>query len=135
MLCSSLMQYKLIFGIMLGGAVGALGRYLTTFYVQKGLGSSLGNFPMGTLTVNIIGAFTLSFLLFSDYFGLSQNWKLAIGTGFLGALTTFSTFELESYELISNGRYILAFINILGSITLGLIAVFLGHRLALFLKV
>lgn len=134
MLCSSLMQYKIILGIMIGGSLGAVSRYLATFYIQRGLGSSLANFPLGTLTVNLVGAFLLSFLLFSDYFGLSQNWKFAIGTGFMGALTTFSTFELESFELITKGSYLLAFVNLFGSVSLGLLAIILGQKLALFLK-
>lgn len=125
----------LILGIMIGGAIGAVSRYLTTLWVQRSLGSSpLSHFPLGTLTVNLVGAFLLSFLIFSDYFGLNQNFKTAIGTGFLGALTTFSTFELESFELISNGSYLLALSNIFGSVLLGLIAVVLGHKLAIFLN-
>jgi len=128
------MQYKIVFGIMIGGSLGALSRYLATLFIQRGLGSSLGNFPVGTLVVNLVGAFLLSFLLFSDYFGLSQNWKFAIGTGFLGALTTFSTFELESWELILSGRYLLAFANLFGSVSLGLLAVILGQKLALLLR-
>ncbi|HHO55058.1 MAG TPA: fluoride efflux transporter CrcB [Trueperaceae bacterium] len=128
------MQYKIILGIMIGGSLGAVSRYLATFYIQRELGSSLANFPLGTLTVNLVGAFLLSFLLFSDYFGLSQNWKFAIGTGFMGALTTFSTFELESFELITKGSYLLAFVNLFGSVSLGLLAIILGQKLALFLK-
>ncbi len=125
----------LIIGIMIGGAIGAASRYLATLWVQRGLGSSQFSYlPLGTLTVNLLGAFILSFLLFSDYFGLNQNFKAAIGTGFLGALTTFSTFELESYELIISGRYLLAFTNLFGSLFLGLIAVILGHRLAMLIN-
>ena len=125
----------LIIGIMIGGAIGAASRYLATLWVQRGLGSSQFSYlPLGTLTVNLLGAFILSFLLFSDYFGLNQSFKAAIGTGFLGALTTFSTFELESYELIISGRYLLAFTNLFGSLFLGLIAVILGHRLAMLIN-
>jgi len=120
---------------MIGGAIGAASRYLTTLWVQRSLGSSfLSQLPLGTLTVNLLGAFILSFLIFSDYFGLNQNYKAAIGTGFLGALTTFSTFELESFELITSGRYLMAFANLFGSLLLGLIAIILGHRLAMLIN-
>jgi len=106
----------LILGVMLGGALGALARYATTNLVQGALqAGAYAGFPLATLLVNVIGSFLLAFITELGLRGLvSPSARVAIGTGFLGALTTFSTFELESRllvregELLSAGVYVLA---------------------------
>jgi fluoride exporter len=73
----------------------------------------------------------LSFLFFANYFGLPNAVKLAVGTGFIGAFTTFSTFELETLQLVQKGEYGLAVLYVVGSVLLGFVAVLLGRYLAL----
>jgi fluoride exporter len=121
-----------IIAVMLGGALGALARYFSTLLFQSLLkGSPLAGYPFATLTVNILGSFVLSFLFFANYFGLPTPIKLAIGTGFIGAFTTFSTFELETLQLVQKGEYVLAGVYLAGSVLLGFVAVLLGRYLAL----
>lgn len=114
-----------ILGVMLGGALGALCRYLASLAL---VGSS---FPLATFSVNIAGSFLLSLLLFSNLPNLSPELKTAIGTGFLGALTTFSTFEVETFNLFDKGQWLLGLSYSLGSFIVGLLAVLLGRWVAL----
>jgi fluoride exporter len=117
---------------MIGGALGALARYLSNVLFQLLLrGSPLASYPFSTLTVNLLGSFVLSFLFFANYFGLPNALKVAIGTGFIGAFTTFSTFELETLQLVEKGEYLLAFLYVVGSVVLGFGAVLLGRFFAL----
>lgn len=117
---------------MLGGALGALARYLSHLLFQLLLkGSPFAAYPFSTFTVNILGSFVLSFLFFANYFGLPNTMKLAIGTGFIGAFTTFSTFELETLQLVQKGEYALAIFYVVGSVLFGFLAVLLGRYLGL----
>jgi fluoride exporter len=118
--------------VMVGGAFGALARYLSNLLFQLLLkGNPLASYPLSTFTVNIVGSFVLSFLFFANYFGLPNATRLAIGTGFIGAFTTFSTFELETLQLVQKGEYVLAALYGVGSVLLGFAAVLLGRYLAL----
>ena len=115
----------MILGVMAGGALGAVCRYLVNVSFQ---GSSV--FPVATFTVNILGSFLLSFLLFNTALALPTELKTAVGTGFLGALTTFSTFELETFALFDKGLWHVALFYSLGSLAAGLLAVLLGRWVA-----
>ncbi len=117
-----------MFGVMVGGALGALCRYLAN---AAFLGAGSSAFPLATFTVNIVGSFLLSFLLFNTAVALPAELKTAIGTGFLGALTTFSTFELETFSLLDKGQWLIAALYSLGSVGVGLLAVLLGRWAAL----
>jgi fluoride exporter len=121
-----------IIAVMLGGAFGALARHLSNLLFQVLFkGSPLAGYPFSTFTVNVLGSLILSFLFFANYFGLPNPLKLAIGTGFIGAFTTFSTFELETLHLVQKGEYALAILYVVGSVVLGFLAVLLGRYLAL----
>jgi fluoride exporter len=110
--------------VALGAAVGAPLRYLTDRAVQSRHGSA---FPWGTLTVNVAGSLLLGFLI-----GLPVGPTLAalLGTGFCGALTTYSTFSYETLRLARDGRRAPAVANVLISILAGLGAAYLGILLA-----
>lgn len=113
--------------IALGGALGALARYGLTVWVQ---GRLLPNstFPWGTFVINVSGSFLLGLTL--TLVGsrvLAPNWRPFFATGFLGAYTTFSTFEYESALLGFSWK---ALGNLLGSVVAGYGGVWLGIRLA-----
>jgi fluoride exporter len=110
--------------VALGAAVGAPLRYLTDRLVQARLGS---DFPWGTLTVNVAGSLLLGFLL-----GLPAGAAATamVGTGFCGALTTYSTFSWETLALIRRGAPRRAVANVAVSIVAGLAAGYLGRLLA-----
>ncbi|HEY0890474.1 MAG TPA: fluoride efflux transporter CrcB [Nocardioides sp.] len=111
--------------VMLGGAVGASARYLTDLWVQ---GHHRSGFPWGTFTVNAAGSLLLGLVAGS---AALPPWALTlVGTGFCGALTTFSTFSLETYVLMTSGRRLAVVGNVAGSLAVGLAAVSLGWWLA-----
>lgn len=116
-------QKLLIVG--LGGFVGANARYLASEWAYKHWGPG---FPYGTLLVNVTGAFILGlFATLSLSLSWRPEWRLLIAVGFVGAYTTFSTFEYESIQLIAQGgRYREAAINIAGSVVAGFFAAWLG---------
>lgn len=110
-----------------GGSVGTLFRYAISMWVQKILPST---FPSGTFSVNIIGSFLIGFCWYlSEGCHFSPHTKLFLFTGFFGGFTTFSSFSLETMNLMKTGDYRLALFNILASNLAGLIAVFSGYLL------
>lgn len=117
--------------VVVGGGIGAALRYLLSGVIQKHTGST---FPYGTLIVNLIGAFIIGFTweLFQNII-IPNNAKLFLFMGFLGAFTTFSTFNLETMNMLRDKDVVLALLNILGSNILCLILVFLGFFSARFL--
>jgi CrcB protein len=109
----------------IAGALGALARYGVEGWVSQRTG---GGFPIGTFVVNISGAFLLGFLftLLTERLALAPWLRSAITIGFLGAYTTFSTLSFETFRLAEEGEVLLALANMLGSVTAGFVAVYLG---------
>ncbi len=114
--------------IACGGAIGALLRYTVSGLMHKYLDTI---FPVGTLTVNLIGCLFIGFLwqLFDSTI-VSENTRMFLLVGLLGALTTFSTFGLESLNLLRDGELKFAALNLIGSVVAGLIFVFIGIVIA-----
>jgi CrcB protein len=115
---------KLILYLALGGMLGTLARYWLQGLVQP----AGGTFPVGTLVVNVLGAFTLGFLmkylLGSGTLGPEARGGLTIG--FCGAFTTMSTFSYETMTLLNDGDYRRATLYVLGSISGSIAAVLAG---------
>jgi fluoride exporter len=121
------LQKMLIVG--LGGFVGANARYLLGEWAYNRWGPS---FPVGTFLINVTGSFVLGlFAALSLELNWNPTWRLLVAVGFLGAYTTFSTFEYESLQLIAHGgRYREAAVNLIGSVLVGLAAAWVGVALA-----
>lgn len=110
--------------VLLGGAIGAPARYLIDLYVREWTRT---DFPWGTMAVNAIGSLVLGMLAGAAAGGVLPGWVLTLaGTGFCGALTTFSTFSYETVRLAENGQWRSAALNVLGSLAVGTSAVSLG---------
>jgi len=124
------MAVRLLY-VVIGGGLGALIRYLLSSIIQK---QSASLFPYGTLVVNLIGALFIGFLweLFSDI-TVSTNIRVLIFMGVLGGFTTFSTFSLETFNLLKDRQYITALINVIVSNMFCIILVFAGSFMARFL--
>jgi fluoride exporter len=114
--------------VMIGGSMGALCRYGISLLSVRLFGTG---FPWGTLLVNLGGCFLigLSFALADRSALMNPSARLFFVTGFLGALTTFSTFGYETFSAIQAGSHWLAMGNVLLNNVVGLILVFLGFRL------
>jgi CrcB protein len=113
-----------------GGFVGANARYILAKWVGT---MTAARFPLGTVLVNISGSFLLGLLggvLAARIVPQSDNVRLALGVGLLGAFTTFSTFEFETHALLEDGAWLAALANILVSLVVGLVAVRAGLVLA-----
>lgn len=114
--------------IAAGGAGGALLRY----YVSIGAYHVLGRgFPVGTLIVNITGSILIGFVyIYIERLHLSNEWRLGLIVGLLGAFTTFSTFSWETLNLLQEGYPGKAVMNIVLSVVLCLAGCWLGIRIA-----
>jgi len=112
--------------VMAGGSVGALSRYAVSLGAAKLLGTK---FPWGTLIVNLSGCFLIGLAFALAERGLTvmnPSMRLFFVTGYLGALTTFSAFGMETVSSLREGSYVVALSNILANNVLGTALVFLG---------
>lgn len=116
--------------VFLGGGLGSSLRYLASKFIN----THNSNFPYGTITVNIVGSFliglVIGFAIKNN--NLSNNYTLLLATGFCGGFTTFSAFAYENYAFLKSGDYLNFGVYTLGSILLGLLAVFIGMWLVKF---
>ena len=114
-----------VLAIAAGGALGALLR----FWMSNGIYALLGrNFPYGTLAVNVLGSLLMGFLyvMLVDKLALGPQWRAALLIGLLGAFTTFSTFSMETLNLVEAGEVFKALLNVLLSVSLCLAATWFG---------
>jgi len=121
--------------VAIGGALGSMARYGISGFIAALSG---GTFPYGTLTVNVTGAILIGFLATisgpdSRYF-IPASGRLFMMTGVCGGYTTFSTFSLETANLMRDGQWAAALANIGFSIILCLVAIWVGHAGALVLN-
>lgn len=126
------MNIKIWLFIACGGALGAVMRFAVTNGVHQILGRG---FPYGTLAVNVLGSFLIGFLyiVMLERLAIEPHWRAMVITGFLGALTTFSTFSLETFQLIEDGAMLKATTNVAVNVVLCLatcwMGIFLGRRI------
>lgn len=118
--------YLLVF---IGGGTGAVARYVAGSVIMRRFG---GSFPLGTLTINVTGSFLIGLLmtLLTERYKLDPRWRMAMVVGFLGGYTTFSSFEWETYTAVRAGGLWTGMLNVVSSIILGYVAVWLGSTLA-----
>lgn len=114
-----------LLAIGLGGAVGAVLRFMVSTGVHRFAGR---DFPYGTLSVNILGSLLMGFLyiLLIERLSFGAEWRAVLLVGLLGAFTTFSTFSIETLNLIENGELVKAGVNVALSVGLCLLAVWVG---------
>ncbi len=117
--------------VILGGALGSGLRYLLSGVIADRIGES---FPFGTLAVNIVGSIAIGF--FATLTGTEGRWlvppatRIFFMTGICGGFTTFSSFSLQTLNLAREAEWLYAGLNVLGSVALCLLGVWLGHILA-----
>lgn len=111
--------------VAMGGAVGSVLRFWVGGSVSDRLGT---RFPYGTFAVNCTGSFLIGLVitLIAEHTNVNPNWKYLIGVGFIGGYTTFSAFEYETFQSMQDGKMLIASLNVILSIAIGLICVWLG---------
>lgn len=121
-------EFGKILSVAIGGAFGAVSRYLIN---NSPLAVLFEKFPFPTFFINITGSFLIGFLmiLFADKYSSHENLRLAIIVGFLGAFTTFSTFEAEMFGLFREKQLITAIVYLAVSVTVGFLGVIAGVSL------
>ena len=116
--------------LIVGGVAGTLARYyIGQWFARHHLTE---RFPWGTFAINVSGSFLLAFfvvLILERLPAEHHHWYLLLGVGFCGAYTTFSTFELETFQLIQKGHWGYALAYVLGSVFSGFVGVLLGMGL------
>jgi len=115
--------------VSLGGALGALSRYILVILAAKFLGA---DFPYGTLFANVLGSFLLSFFMFFalEKLTLGSSLRLFFSTGFLGAFTTLSSVTYETILIAQSGDFVKAIINIFLNFFISLVAAYFGFLLS-----
>lgn len=111
--------------VMAGAALGGLARYAVSAWVMA---RYAGPLPLGTIVVNLTGSFLIGLLLtmLTARFPDQVLWRLFLIVGVLGGYTTFSSFSYESFAEIQSGKIWVAMVNSIGSVVLGVAAVWLG---------
>lgn len=114
--------------IALGGALGAVARYQVAAMIQTRIPAG---FPWGTFIVNVSGCLVMGVAttLLADRLVVHPNWRFLIPIGFIGAYTTFSTFELETFRAVTEGDWLVGGLNVVGSVLAGYLALWLGVAL------
>ena len=117
-----------ILSVAIGGAFGAAARYGLNLLFAK----TLAPFPFATFFINVTGSFLIGFLLvlFTDKLAAAENLRVAVIVGFLGAYTTFSTFEMEIFGLVREREFTTAFLYLFSSVLIGFTGVCGGVWLA-----
>jgi fluoride exporter len=115
--------------IAAGGALGALARYQLAAMIQARVPPG---FPWGTFVVNVSGCLVMGAVatLFTEKLVVHPHWRFLIPIGFIGAYTTFSTFEYETFRAIAEGSWTIGAMNVIGSVVAGYVALWLGVVLA-----
>lgn len=121
-----------VLGVMVGGALGALSRYGFGLWLRTvGIGPTGVAFPLATLGVNVLGCFLLALVAGLAARGtLSPQGLVAIGTGFLGSFTTFSTLAFETDALLRGGVPWWALLSLASNLVLGYLAILAGRVVA-----
>lgn len=106
-------------------AGGGLARYYLSGWLYHLLGRA---FPYGTLAVNVIGAYCIGLVMDYSLRGtaIPETLRLGLTVGFMGGLTTFSTFSYETFKLLEEGQFLLAGVNVLASVVVCLLGTWLG---------
>ncbi len=122
-------SWQTILAIGLGGSLGAIARAYAVHFTNKHIPLE---FPLGILLVNLIGSFIIGILIaYFSHYTISMNVKAFLTTGFLGALTTYSTFAIETYLLFGTSIY-LAILNISLNLIGTIVAAGSGYKLVQF---
>ena len=119
---------SILISVFLGGGLGAIIRYLVIEQVNK---LFLVAFPFGTIAVNVIGAFLIGLLssYLAERFDVSENIKMFLIVGFCGGFTTFSSFNIEFYQLFSSGEILSSLIYVTTTFVLTVVAFYIGVSL------
>ena len=119
------MDWKLLALVALTSGIGGAGRYLLSGW------ATVGQYPTGTLAVNILGCFLIGLVVFGGTIGgwLSPEARIMIGLGLLGGFTTMSTFTFETIALMESGQHLVAAWNIGGTLVLCLGATWIGRAI------
>jgi CrcB protein len=124
------MAFTTMLYVMIGGALGSLARYLLSLAMLP----VSRDLPWGTITINILGSFVIGFFgtltLAQGRFPVSENLRLFVMVGLCGGFTTFSSFSLQTLDLLRSGATVRAGSNIVLSVALCVAAVALGHVVA-----
>ncbi|HNO76890.1 MAG TPA: fluoride efflux transporter CrcB [Phycisphaerae bacterium] len=113
----------------LGGAVGSMLRFALAAGAERLFGAE--KFPIGTMLVNVLGSMAIGYLTVRfEESAVSHVYRVAVLVGLLGGFTTFSSFSLNTIQLIFEREYTLAIVNVVGSVLLCLAGCWLGFRIA-----
>ncbi len=112
-----------------GGFIGAITRYVLAAWIGQKWGRT---FPMGTFVINVSGSFLIGLMmtLLTERYTANPLWRLLLVVGFLGAYTTFSTFEYETGKLLKDSELLLAGLNVVMSVFLGFVGLKTGEVVA-----
>ncbi len=118
------MKPLMLLAVAVGGAAGAVARYAIAQLTQQRLATP---FPVGTLIANLVGCLAIGFcFVWFEQRIASPHLRAAVQVGVIGALTTFSTYCIESLSLVGDKQYAYAALNLIGSVVAGLALAYLG---------
>ena len=123
------MKLSALILVGLGGFLGAIARFVVGNVIAGRWGTS---WPFGTFVINVSGCFMIAFFvtLTSERIAINEGWRYLFPVGFVGAYTTFSTYEFETMRLIESGAWMRAASYVLSSTLVGLAAVFIAAWIA-----